>query len=569
MKEVEESLRRWRNALADRVARMLSYAAIGVCTLSLPFDWSGATWDFVMGDALVICGAIVSLTWSGFRKRNDRPFVWQPLFIGFWLGSAQAVTRTGGLTSPFLGFNLASLFMALLVLPRRHRPWSAALFTTANLILYGVAEAHGWLPRAVPLSPLTTTAFMVAFTSGLMFCGIGLTSTNLALARQSLRHKTESEAASAANIAKTTFLANISHEIRTPLSLILGHAEVIDSFRLDAEGQAPHLATIQRAGRQLVRLVEDLSDLARIDSNKLSLEPQTVDIAALLMELGSELSLAASERGLSFERSMEPGAPKTLVTDPLRLRQILTNLLTNAIKHTEKGGLKLSVRRTGDGHVSFEVSDTGSGLSATAHSRLFEPFAHGGSPRGSGLGLALSKKLAQALGGDLRLISSVANRGTAFELVLAERAESLSAPTPPPTESSNLSEPGIPSLSGIRVLIVEDIQENREILRIFLEAQSAEVDEASDGVTALETIESKDYDMVLMDMHMPRMNGVETTRRLRSRGYRKPIFAVTANVLIDQLAEYSQAGCDEILTKPIDRRHLIERIHRAVKGTAS
>ena len=366
------------------------------------------------------------------------------------------------------------------------------------------------------------------------------------------------ELARAASLAKSSFLANTSHEIRTPLTAIAGYAELlledIDRPLARAE-RLERVETIRRNAEHLRRVLGDVLDLSRIEAGRVELELGLVELAEILADATQLMNVQAEHKGLTLELVLAPDLPQRMRGDPTRLRQVLVNLLGNAIRFTERGGVRVHAARHGAERLAIEVTDTGPGLSAEQIARIFEPFVQGDSSTtrthgGTGLGLTISAALVDLMGGKLD-VRSTPGRGSTFRVELpigdpapcsssSARAEPASSPTPPP---------------GLRVLVAEDGPDNQRLIRTFLERLGCRVEIAGNGEAALARLLAGDkaFDALLLDMQMPVMDGYATARELRRRGVELPIVALTANALAEERARCLAAGCSDYLSKPIDR----------------
>jgi signal transduction histidine kinase/CheY-like chemotaxis protein/HPt (histidine-containing phosphotransfer) domain-containing protein len=381
------------------------------------------------------------------------------------------------------------------------------------------------------------------------------------------------DAARAAGEAKSQFLARMSHELRTPLNGILGFAQVLlHDLALNA-AQREQVATLNEAGQHLLELVNGLLDLSKIEAGKLELHPRPVALRPLLDACAGLLAPEVARKGLRFTLDIAPGTPAGVEVDPTRLRQMMLNLLGNAVKFTPEGGrVQLRVRRLPDGlGIRLEVQDSGPGIPAEKRHLLFEDFAQlaaapGQEQPGTGLGLAISARLAGAMGGRIGCDAEV-EAGALFwvELPLREVAVPPPAPALPPPRL------GTGEARRLRVLVADDVAANRMVARAMLVAAGHAVDSASDGAEAVGAVERETYDVVLMDVQMPVMDGLEATRRIRAlpgtRG-RIPILAVTASALPEQIAACHEAGMDGHLAKPIDRESLLAAVGRLAAGQA-
>jgi signal transduction histidine kinase/ligand-binding sensor domain-containing protein/DNA-binding NarL/FixJ family response regulator len=360
--------------------------------------------------------------------------------------------------------------------------------------------------------------------------------------------------------AKTTFLANMSHELRTPLTAILGFAE--QALQNVPRHLQPALLRIERHARLLLELVNDVLDASRIDAGQLVIEPQLVAPLAVIDEAVALLGERAREKGLYLRILPHWPLPALVQGDPLRLKQILLNLIGNAIKFSDRGEVTIEVAADpDDGHWWFDVIDQGIGISIEQQQRLFRAFEQADvstSRRygGSGLGLYISRQLAEQMGGRIG-IDSEPGRGSRFRVELPLPAAPEWIDRPPPRPAARTEAPAAPQLTG-RVLIAEDVDDLRELFTAMVGATGASVVMVENGQQAVDRALHELFDLILMDIHMPVMDGREATRLLRDRGYRGPIIALTADVLGENIAAHRLAGCDAVLSKPIERLRLYE-----------
>jgi PAS domain S-box-containing protein len=392
------------------------------------------------------------------------------------------------------------------------------------------------------------------------------------------------EAAEAASLAKSSFLASMSHEIRTPLGSILGFTELLMAPGLDAAERMSHLLTIRRNGKQLARLIDDILDLSKVEAGKLDIERVEVGLAELIGDIETTLRPTAETKGIVFDIDLRSPIPRCVRSDPTRLRQILVNLLGNAVKFTSRGRVNMAVHwqatdKAPLGTLTFDVVDTGVGMSEAQIDRLFQPFIQGDSTTtrkfgGTGLGLVLARRLARALGGDVQLVRSLPGRGTHFCITVAAEAigPAMVERLPGRNDPYGMG-PGVERsygrLSGVRVLLVDDAPDNRLLIQRFLTLEGASVDVADNGRTGIEHASRDDFDIVLMDIQMPEMDGYEATQYLRAHGYRPPIVALTAHAMKEEAERCLKAGFTAHLTKPVDRMALYDNIQRLVgRGTS-
>jgi signal transduction histidine kinase/ActR/RegA family two-component response regulator len=376
--------------------------------------------------------------------------------------------------------------------------------------------------------------------------------------------------AEAANRAKSQFLMNMSHELRTPLTAVLGYADLLSlpPAARPPEFEPGHaVRVIRAAGEHVLTIINDMLDLSRIEADKLTLHPVPVSVEAVVREATELVRAGADARGLALRCAIAPDAPDLLTVDELRLKQILVNLLANAVKFTPAGSVTLEVAPVAGPAgpaLAFDVIDTGEGISSEGATKLFHAFSqvdastrrrHGG----VGLGLALSRKLARMMGGDLTLTRSAPGEGSQFR-VLLPLAGAASRPQQPAPDRVTSDRPG--PLRG-RILLAEDGPENQRLIAMLLRHAGAEVTISPNGRDALERIgharaAGTPFDLLLTDIQMPEMDGFELTRRLRALRISMPIIALTAHSSAQDRADCLQAGCDDFATKPVDRAALTD-----------
>lgn len=372
-------------------------------------------------------------------------------------------------------------------------------------------------------------------------------------------------AAEAANESKTRFLANMSHEIRTPLAAILGYSELLKGrTSRDDEEAASQLDRIARNASQLGRLIDELLDLSKIEAERFDIELSDFELSTALDDALASVSLVARQKGLIFEQKMVGDVPRFIRTDQTRFRQILTNIIGNAVKFTERGRIDVEFRCTrGGGSVGAKtflearVKDTGIGLSSEQQARLFEPFMQADPSvtrkyGGTGLGLSLSRRLARLLGGDLTLESSSLDGGSTFCLKIEIGLPTVREIAPAARTPARLD--------GRRVLLVDDSPDNQTIIRLFLTNVGASIELANNGEEAVEKLKRTTYDVVLMDIQMPVMDGYQALKLARTNGYRGPILALTAHAMKEERDRCLAAGFTDYMSKPINRTALVQRI---------
>ena len=411
--------------------------------------------------------------------------------------------------------------------------------------------------------------------------------------RQDITKRKEREAANeraaaserAASEAKSAFLANMSHEIRTPLNAILGYTEVLGSERITEHERAEHLETIRRNGEHLLSVINDVLDISKIEAGRMSVEPVELLTVELFTQAVSLMQVRADAKGLALDLEFETEIPRTIRTDPVRLRQVLLNLIGNAIKFTEIGGVRLIVglEEADEPMLRIEVADTGIGMTPEQRDRVFMPFAQADSSTtrkfgGTGLGLHISGRLVEMLGGEIGMTSEPgvgssfiirvpSGTGREVERTSASDAwEEVVALRKIEQEHARATDRE--ALLGRRILVAEDGPDNQRLVRHFLEKAGASVDIVENGRLAVERmVADPAYHAVLMDVQMPEMDGHEATRRIRAGGFTGPIIALTAHAMSEERDAILASGCDAFLTKPIVRQTLIETIARWVSSS--
>lgn len=376
-----------------------------------------------------------------------------------------------------------------------------------------------------------------------------------------------------ANKAKSQFLATMSHEIRTPLGVIAGFVDLAMDPNQTEDDRKNALIRIKKNTDLLSELVNDILDLSKIEADKLELDIRDTETIKFLNDLSESMSIKAKEKGLRIQVSANTSVPPVFKTDQLRLKQILYNVIGNAIKFTDNGEIivNVSYEKEQDNKpvLKFLVKDTGIGITKEQASKLFKPFSQADSSTtrkygGTGLGLVLSKKLTEALGGDLRLVSSEPGKGSTFEITIS----------PPESDQNTIvihqsdyftSSKGA-NLEGLKILVVEDSPDIQVLVSKYLTSAEAKIDMASNGQEGLTKALAEKYDLVLMDISMPILDGFEATTQLRKHGFKKPIIAMSAHAMKEEKDRAIEVGFNDYITKPMNRRLLIEKLSFYGKG---
>jgi two-component system, sensor histidine kinase len=469
----------------------------------------------------------------------------------------------------------------------------ALLIPAGGIVSVAIALNHGprllatmWAPHLTYLLGLPIADALLSperdSTSALTIAaGGGLVAFQALLAASRIRHEhlsVQSALASAelervraeqASAAKTTFVATVSHEIRTPMNAVLGAAELLRRTDL-TPAQRDHVDMLANASEILMGVLNDVLDLSKIESGKLEIRPEEIALVDKLQVAVGLWRPKAEEKGLTLMIDARD-LPGRTMADPLRLQQIVFNLISNAVKFTERGSVRLSggvERRSAGDTIWIEVTDTGCGMTAEAAERVFASFEQGSggvnrTHGGTGLGLTISRRLAELMGGSLT-VSSTAAVGSTFRLELPFAA-AVQPPLPvgAPAAASAMA-------PGLEILVAEDHEVNRRLLRLILEPLGARVTQARDGKEAVALAYARPFDVILMDMQMPAMGGVEATsaiRRSDGPNVGTPILALSASVMDDHRAQWSSVGVDTILAKPIEVRALVNAICDATRQT--
>jgi len=381
------------------------------------------------------------------------------------------------------------------------------------------------------------------------------------------------EEADAANRLKSSFLANMSHEIRTPVAAIVGYTELLRDHVAEGDVVAlEYLKTVEQSGQHLVQLINDILDLSKIEASQMSVKPTQCRPAEILEDVLATMSFRVIEKGIALTDHYETKIPETIISDPTRLRQVLLNLIGNAIKFTESGSVAVSVRflesQRGSKKLEFRVKDTGIGIPESRLNDIFKPFSQVDSSYtrdygGTGLGLSISSQLARLLDGELTVTSQL-GIGSVFVFTISCEVPDGTPMLQTPKAQSIDSGGSAPRPDGTklsaRIFLVEDRPENQRVIRCQLESDGATVEIADNGAQAIENYAEGKFDLIIMDLQMPVMDGFDALAELRKRGTSIPVIALTAQAMAGDKKRCLDAGFDAYLTKPVRKAELVNTI---------
>lgn len=377
--------------------------------------------------------------------------------------------------------------------------------------------------------------------------------------------------------AKSEFLANMSHEIRTPLTAILGFADLLLDVNNKPSEFKQFLTRIRTNGDALLHLIEDVLDLSKFENGKMPIDPAPMNLKDLVDEVISTFEFIVKEKKIDLSIKWETEIPNFVKMDRLRVRQVLMNLISNAVKFTNRGYVQVTGRvcdRSDDtGELELIVEDTGGGISQEKQEAIFKPFTQADNSitrrfGGTGLGLTLSRRIASAMGGRLELVRSELDVGSSFRCILPFEVVSSS-------HNQNLQEgfgliedrhgQSKGKLGPAKILLAEDSIDNQTLIQVYLSSEEVQLDTVTNGKMVLDAVKSDDYDLILMDMQMPVMDGLQATAQLREMGCKIPIIAVTAHSFRDHIEQAYAAGCSGYVTKPFDRKDLLSEIEKQLE----
>lgn len=526
--------------------------------------------------ALCIATAFALLTPSVFARSGSVTVAGNYLTSVLFVILLFLTSINGGHGAPSIIWNIAiPIFVMLLANPRSAVFWT--ILVIGQYVFFFLLNRWGYV---VP-QQLTAEAMRILELAGLT----GLTMLLLSVAglfehyRRLMKNALEG-----ANRAKSDFLANMSHELRTPMTAILGFAEYLGEPELSPAQREEAIKTINRNGDHLLKIVNDILDITKVETNCLEIEYRRFCVAELIWGIQDLMQVRSDAKSIQFEVKFASSIPESIDSDPLRLRQILINLIGNAIRFTEKGSVRVIVHYLEDRFcplLRFDVIDTGIGIGGDQVDRLFQPFAQAdGSPTrkfaGAGLGLAISKRLTEMLGGTISVHSEL-GQGSQFGVTLPLSAAGVPLIEPVRPDGATIKPTnhaeGSPKkpLSGRQVLIADDSSDSLRLMSHILEKAGARVATAENGQRAVDIVTAADsagesFDAILMDVQMPVLDGHAATGQLRESGFHRPIIAVTARAMNQDRIDCIAAGCDDVVTKPVDRRKLVDAIVAAISG---
>ena len=450
----------------------------------------------------------------------------------------------------------------------------------ATILLSAQTQSARSLPMLlmVTVPSVLTLSVLALFFSGFHGLGLFMVCTSLVMLvahlgngaiahrQTSATHERLRREAVAANQAKSAFLAMMSHEIRTPMNGVLGMAHALAQTPLN-DAQRRQVEMLTSSGDSLMMILNDILDLSKIEAGRLALETVVFDLPEVVDAVATLWRVPAREKGLELTCDIDPEAPTWVSGDPNRVRQILVNHLSNAVKFTERGAVTLQVSAGAGDLILIRVRDTGIGLTPRQREGLFQAFSQADASitrrfGGTGLGLSISKQLVGLMGGDIE-VDSTPGVGTEFRIAL---------PLPKAAAPAPLAERAGVELGALRILVAEDNPINQAVVKAVLGAIEAEVDLADDGEQALRLLRANAYDLVLMDIHMPNMDGIEALRRLRAGEAGRsdlPVIALTADAMTGDADRFIAMGFDAVDSKPIQPARLIAAIGAVLEAAAA
>lgn len=561
--------RRWKQALSTvLVTQNLRYWLVAIWGLALGFavDWRvAAIWASAASASCVLRGEVERAMFKGdIRRPRALLTIMATANSALWALAPLLAWNTGQTWSQMIAMSMMLAALLMVFTQFGHVLRQALIATSPYIAVAAWIAAHMKSPAEFWPFAMCVLVLGGAMHANILFWRVHRATIDRYQAKQSALI-TELEAArdsaNAANAAKSAFLAMISHELRTPMNGVLGAAQLLAVAEMPAS-QRRYVDMIRTSGDALLAQLNDILDFAKIESGRIELEKLQVSLGDLVEKVGAVWSAGAEAKGLNYAVRVADDLPVLVLSDPTRLSQVIHNLLSNATKFTDQGAVGVTVRgeRVDEARarIAIAVSDTGMGISASDQARLFQPFSQidSSSTRrfgGTGLGLVISRRLSELLGGTLE-VRSAPNEGSVFTLTLEVDVLQWSAADAPP-ESEAAPQPVIPASRPLRVLVAEDHPINRKLLTLWLEMEGHTHACAENGEMALELSAAQAFDVVLMDVNMPVMDGLTAVRAIRgSHGPNRdtPIIMLSASVRAEDYDAGAAAGANAYLAKPID-----------------